>query len=91
MYVSYCKAVLSGIEISYAFRYSDTANYLGKYIIADIGELDNCVSLSDYEIKEWKKFGNEVNGFAEYSLLHCLLLPIFCIIIVLFFIRLHLF
>ena len=70
MYVSYCKAVLSGIEISYAFRYSDTANYLGKYIIADIGELDNCVSLSDYEIKEWKKFGNEVNGFAEYSLLH---------------------
>ena len=67
MLISYCKAVFSGIEINYAFRYSDTVNYFRKYIVSDIGESDNCISLSDYEIKEWKKFGNEVNGFAEYG------------------------
>lgn len=70
MYISYCKAVLSGIEINYAFRYPDTVNYLGKYVISNIGESENFVSLSDYEIREWEKLGSEVNGFAEYSLLH---------------------
>lgn len=71
MHFSYCKAILSGIEINYAFRFPDTINYLGKSVTEEnLKESDNCVSLSDYEIKEWEKLGKELNGFAEYSLLH---------------------
>ena len=31
----------------------DTVNYLGKYVISNIGESNHYVSLSDYEIREW--------------------------------------
>ena len=63
-------AIIAGIDIWYAMRYEMTVRYMGTYINAANEKSDkNLVLVKDYEFQDWKRLGNEVDAYGEYSLL----------------------
>ncbi len=69
MGIQYHTILIAGIECRAAFRFPETVQFFGSYIQKTTDDSLNAISVKDYEFKDWKDLGNEVNPHGEYSLL----------------------
>jgi hypothetical protein len=64
----YC-GELSGVPLSFSFRYPETARYLASAGLVPADPVPAPVSVSQQEFDDWAAAGNRIDGFAEFCLL----------------------